>query len=67
MDGIKTMDSLPSFRANKALVKTINLKAGKLKTSRVSVTKGFERSLPSPQQMEPDMIDMMKTLITYIN
>ena len=37
MDPIKIMDSLPILREIKALVKTIKLKARKIKTSCVSV------------------------------
>ena len=37
MDVIKIMDSLPILMEIKALVKTIKLKARKLKTSHVSV------------------------------
>ena len=67
MVGIKTMDSLPSFRANKALVKIVNLKARKLKTSFVSVVGCFERSWNLLQLTDPDIIDMLKILITCMS
>ena len=61
------MNSLPILRANKALVKTIKLKARKLKSSPVSVVKCFEKSWPLTQPIEYNIIDMAKLLITCIS
>ena len=67
MDAIKTMYSLPIPRKIKALVKTINLKESKIRTSPVRVTECYKRSLPLPQPIELDIIDKIKKLITCMS
>ena len=57
------MDSLLSLREIMALVKTINLKASKLRTP-IRVDECFERRWPFLKPTEPNIIDRIKKLIT---
>ena len=67
MVGIKTMDSLPSLREIMDLVKANKLKAGKWKTSPMSMVGFFERIWNFPQPIEPGIIDKIDKLISCIS